>query len=147
MSTSRDDIRRELEQCEQAGAHGDAAAARRAAELYELTGDSETAGTWWHTAAALGDPDAVDYVQGILSVPRVDRIPCPSCGAEPGCLSITETLVARPLGSWSLAGAQLKTSARSQPVLTCSACPLRVTGTFDGSHVVFPSPAASTSVQ
>lgn len=71
----------------------------------------------------------------------IDNAPCPACSTPPGSLSLTETLEARPLGTWSLAGAQLKTSARSAPVLNCSVCGLRVVGEYDpdGHHVTFPN--------
>ncbi|MDV7215777.1 hypothetical protein [Streptomyces prunicolor] len=46
-----------------------AASARRAAELLELIGDDESAGRWWRTAARLGDPDAIDYVDAFLGTP------------------------------------------------------------------------------
>lgn len=71
---------------------------------------------------------------------------CPACGAGPGTLSIISRLVANPLGSHSLAGAQLKVSARRRPVLTCSRCPLRHVGEYDpdGRHATFPTPRAAT---
>ncbi|MEU3950394.1 hypothetical protein [Streptomyces sp. NPDC029526] len=46
-----------------------AASARRAAELLELIGEDESAGRWWRTAARLGDPDAIDYVDAFLGGP------------------------------------------------------------------------------
>ena len=46
---------------------GDAASARRVAELYELLDQIDTANTWWLRAAEMGDPDAVEYVRVILS--------------------------------------------------------------------------------
>lgn len=64
--------------------------------------------------------------------------PCPRCNAEPGCLSIADQLQAQPLGSFSVAGAQLKVSARSVPVLRCSACGLELVGEYTGDgHAVF----------
>lgn len=73
-----------------------------------------------------------------------DTIPCPVCDAAPGCLRITFRLVCAPLGSYSLAGATAKASARLRPVLTCTCCPLEVVGDLDddGRHVTFPRPAA-----
>ncbi|MDX8036719.1 hypothetical protein SK803_41545 [Lentzea sp. BCCO 10_0856] len=46
---------------------GDADSARTAAELYELLNQDEDAAVWWHKAAELGDPDAIDYVNRILT--------------------------------------------------------------------------------
>ncbi len=71
-----------------------------------------------------------------------DESLCPACGAGPGTLSIGEQLQARPFGSYSLAGAQLKVAAVAVPVLACSACGLRITGRYDGDgrHATFPSP-------
>lgn len=71
----------------------------------------------------------------------VDASACPACKAPPGSLRLTGGLQARPLGSFSLAGAQMKVSARSVPVLTCTACPMRLVGEFDrdGCHVTFPA--------
>lgn len=63
---------------------------------------------------------------------------CPRCRADPGCLGITDRLQARPLGSFSVAGAQLKVSARSVPVLRCSACGLELVGEYTGDgHAAF----------
>lgn len=56
---------------------------------------------------------------------------CPECGAS-GTVALRPVLVALPLGTWSLAGAQIKTSAWSGYVLECSACPFRVTGHVEG---------------
>lgn len=46
---------------------GDAAAARRVAELCELIDTHEEAAAWWHRAAELGDGDAEAYVRHILA--------------------------------------------------------------------------------
>ena len=72
---------------------------------------------------------------------KVDDTPCPSCGHK--TLVITEQLTARPIGRFSLAGAQMKFSAEVTPVLSCDQahCGFRVTGEFDDDrHVVFPKP-------
>lgn len=73
----------------------------------------------------------------------VEEAPCPQCGAAPGALSVTPEIVAAPLGTWSLAGMQMKTTTRIRPVLCCSACDLRVPGELDedGRHVTFPAQA------
>jgi hypothetical protein len=70
---------------------------------------------------------------------------CPNCDAGPGTLSIEpgSGLQVMPIGSFSLAGAQMKFSARATPVLCCSACGLRRDGRYDGDgrHVTFgPEP-------
>lgn len=72
----------------------------------------------------------------------VDSASCPKCQAPPSALSITEELVANPIGSFSLSGAQTKVTASARPVLACSACDLRVVGEYDpdGHHANFPSP-------
>lgn len=77
---------------------------------------------------------------------NVAAAPCPVCAAAPGCLTVTVRLVAKPLGSFSLAGAQVKVSAEECPVLHCSACGLEVVGRFDGDrhHAVFPDPRAAS---
>lgn len=62
-----DGVLHELERMKEQAEGGDAASARRAAELYELLEDMDTAANWWHVAARLGDPDAQDYVRDILS--------------------------------------------------------------------------------
>lgn len=46
---------------------GDGASARRVAELYEALDQSEHAEAWWRKAAALGDRDAISYVEYILN--------------------------------------------------------------------------------
>jgi hypothetical protein len=46
-------------------AHADTA--RRIAERYELLDAESEATYWWHKAADLGDPDARDYVDKILT--------------------------------------------------------------------------------
>lgn len=52
-----------------------------------------------------------------------------------GTVVLRPALVARPLGSFSLAGAQLKVSAWRGWVLECSACPFRVLGQVEGLKV------------
>jgi hypothetical protein len=46
---------------------------------------------------------------------------CPECG---GTLSVVEKFVAKPLGTWSLAGAQPKATGRFWPHLVCDGCDL-----------------------
>lgn len=68
-----------------------------------------------------------------------EESPCPVCGAA-GTLQVDVRLVASPIGSFSLAGAMPKVSARNRPLLTCSACGLNVIGEYsaDGRHAMFP---------
>lgn len=49
---------------------------------------------------------------------RLARVPCPSCGEL--TLRVETRLESRPLGTWSLAGVQLKTSARTWPYAVCA---------------------------
>ena len=60
--------------------------------------------------------------------------PCPSCGATGG-LSLTPVLVARPAGSYSLAGAQNKTTALEAARLTCAGGGWSATGRLEGLQV------------
>lgn len=78
-------------------------------------------------------------------MPGPEVVPCPACGAGPGVLSIVERLVASPLGSFSLAGAGLKVSARWRPVLVCAECGWEDVGVFDGRHALFPRGARGSS--
>lgn len=48
---------------------------------------------------------------------QVAVTPCPTCGCSQ--LRFTTKLVLRPLGSWSLSGNQLKTSAVKWPYVIC----------------------------
>lgn len=77
-------------------------------------------------------------------MPTAEQSPCPRCHAAPGTLAIGSTLSARPLGEFSLAGYQMKFSAVEVPVLTCSACALRVVGRFEDGHAVFTPPEEGT---
>jgi hypothetical protein len=56
---------------------------------------------------------------------------CPLCGAAPVALSWG--LVAKPLGTYSLSGAQIKASATVRAVVFCQACPWEVHGRMDGA--------------
>jgi len=52
---------------------------------------------------------------------------CPQCGGE-STVEVERGLRARPLGSHSLAGAQMKVSAREVAVATCTNCDLHLIG-------------------
>jgi hypothetical protein len=80
---------------------------------------------------------------------------CPSCGATGG-LTLTPALVAKPAGSYSLAGAQDKTAAVDAARLTCPACGFTATGrtenlevagdgTITGGHLVIDQPPPTSS--
>ena len=50
---------------------------------------------------------------------QLRQVVCPGCG-EVGSLGVELRLVAKPIGSFSLAGAQMKVSAREVPHLVCT---------------------------
>ena len=56
----------------------------------------------------------------------IDDTPCPSCGVKG--LRIEYRLTAKPLGSFSLAGAQMKVSAVRVPWLICGTCGVEAEG-------------------
>ena len=81
---------------------------------------------------------------------------CPRCGATGG-LTLTPVMVAKPAGSYSLAGAQDKTAAVDAARLSCAACGFTATGrtenlevagdgTITGGHLIIdqPRPAATS---
>ena len=47
-------------------------------------------------------------------------VACPQCQAK--MFTLQNRLVARPLGTWSLSGAQMKVSAYEWPHLVCGNC-------------------------
>jgi hypothetical protein len=53
--------------------------------------------------------------------PLPDEVPCPACGVT-GKLSLRTVFRAQPIGSYSLAGAQMKFSARREREFKCAAC-------------------------
>ena len=50
---------------------------------------------------------------------QLSQVVCPGCGKD-GSLGVELRLVAQPIGSFSLAGAQMKVSAREVPHLVCT---------------------------
>jgi hypothetical protein len=67
----------------------------------------------------------------------IDRTPCPQCGLANN-LYIAIEFVPSPLGTWSLAGLQWKTTGRELPVLRCKNCEFNLVGEYDGNnHAVF----------
>lgn len=63
----------------------------------------------------------------------INRTPCPQC-TEVGGLYIDTDFVSQPLGSFSLAGSKMKTSAQLMPILKCANCTMKLVGKFDGLH-------------
>ena len=63
----------------------------------------------------------------------ISKTPCPQCGAVELRIEWQDGLRAKPLGSFSLSGQQMKVSAiRTRvPVLLCGGCDLRVVGTVE----------------
>lgn len=52
---------------------------------------------------------------------------CPKCGGQ-DTVQVEQGLQARPIGSFSLAGAQMKFSAREVAIATCTTCDLHLVG-------------------
>jgi len=53
--------------------------------------------------------------------PDLSTVPCPEC-ENVGTLYIGTVLQAKPIGSFSLAGQQMKFSANEIPAIRCTAC-------------------------
>lgn len=71
-------------------------------------------------------------------MPGPSTAPCPWCAAPPGSLFVSTVWLVQPVGSYSLAGMQLKAPASQRPVLACRACHRTMTGTWDDErHVSF----------
>jgi hypothetical protein len=66
---------------------------------------------------------------GRLTLGHQPHLTCPACGERE--LHVELALTARPLGTWSLSGAQPKTSAREVPVIRCAACGISSEGRVD----------------
>lgn len=67
--------------------------------------------------------------------------PCPACAEQPALVLTWPLFAARPLGTWSLAGHQLKTSAIEYALVRCGHCGWSVTGDLvDGDFVAHPDP-------
>lgn len=69
----------------------------------------------------------------------INRTPCPRCTTV-GTLYINIEFIAKPIGTWSLSGAQVKASGWMKPVLRCrhNHCEFKLVGEFDGdNHAVF----------
>lgn len=70
----------------------------------------------------------------------ITKTGCPECSVV-GYLYITSRFISKPIGDFSLAGAQMKTVGSMKPVLKCHNCSLDLVGEFDGdNHAVFAPP-------
>lgn len=56
-------------------------------------------------------------------------VPCPHCGQQ--TLRIEHRLEAKPLGTHSLSGSQMKVSAMSWPYLVCDNCKVEARGRME----------------
>lgn len=78
---------------------------------------------------------------------RQSRTPCPECG-KTGTMTLGRKLRANPIGSFSLAGAQMKVSARDVDTITCDpdvgGCGWSADGVYDADyhHFITDQPAA-----
>ena len=74
-------------------------------------------------------------------MPDLREVLCPLC-VRPGGLKIHLEFLSKPLGTFSLAGAQMKLSVREVPVLSCGqpGCNLILVGEIQDGHAVFPDP-------
>lgn len=75
----------------------------------------------------------------------LETTPCPQCGAL-GFLEITERLLAKEIGDFSLSGNQMKFAAQAVPVLRCRMCSLDLVGRYDRAHAVFSPPVPPPEV-
>lgn len=69
------------------------------------------------------------------------KVLCPWC-VHAGGLGIWFKWVAKPIGSFALAGTQIKLSVSQEPVLKCTLCKEEISGRVDGGDAVFPDPHA-----
>lgn len=69
---------------------------------------------------------------------------CPSCQVssrvEPNALVVEEVIEVKPLGTFSLAGVQMKASANRRLRLRCTHCLWSILGYIDGDHFVADPP-------
>lgn len=61
---------------------------------------------------------------------------CPECSAPARDLTLSRVMVARPTGTYSIAGQQDKVVARAGYRLTCGQCGWSVTGEIHGGYLV-----------
>lgn len=74
---------------------------------------------------------------------QVEETPCPECGVT-GSLDLSIRLVAHQVGDFSLAGVQMKFSARDTPVLGCGKCGFELYGEIDDNENAVFHPGATT---
>jgi hypothetical protein len=65
-------------------------------------------------------------------LPDVSGTDCPACGQR--TLTVAWELVAKDVGTFSLAGATMKFSAYQAPVLRCTNCGVSSVGRFEGGQ-------------
>lgn len=70
---------------------------------------------------------------------KVIHRPCPRCAGTP--LYIEARLVAKPLGTYSISGTELKLVAEAAVFLVCTSCQAEVKGTIEPgmTHATFDS--------
>lgn len=70
---------------------------------------------------------------------RLDGMACPKCGHEPPTLRVVSRIYTEPLGTFSVAGQQMKVIGAALPTMVCGACDFALAGrnTADGKHVEF----------
>lgn len=73
--------------------------------------------------------------------PPLETVLCPKC-TYPGGLVLEKRLIAKPVGSFPLAGNQMKLSAVLAPVLKCTlpGCGMVLVGRIERGYAVFPDP-------
>ena len=69
------------------------------------------------------------YTPKVDGEKRLPETPCPACGAV--ALRVEQRLEAKPIGTWSLAGSQMKVFAGYWPWLVCGACGVEARGEID----------------
>lgn len=61
---------------------------------------------------------------------------CPGCGMR-GSLKMAIEIMAKPIGTYSLAGQQMKVSAVEAPVLRCALCEMHIVGRLGGDGYAY----------
>ena len=69
---------------------------------------------------------------------------CPECGVssrqDPTAITVEPVFVAKPIGTFSVAGAQMKVSAYQRLQMSCR-CGWKILGYIDGDHFIADPPA------
>lgn len=63
-----------------------------------------------------------------MTEPDVSEVPCPACGQQ--TLVIEMRLEAKPHGTYSLAGQQMKIAATEWPWIKCTNCQIEARGKY-----------------